>query len=61
MKGLRPKNRRTRERRERAADRLTQQLKDGTKTTKEGKVPLTPTDEKRIRKELTTLSARTGH
>lgn len=60
MKGLRPHNRRTRERRERAEQRLLNQLKDGTKPTKEGNVPLTPTDEKRIRKEIATLGTRTG-
>jgi hypothetical protein len=60
MKGLSLKNRRTRERRERAGERLLQQLKNGTKTTKEGEVPLTKEDEKRIRKELATIDERTG-
>jgi hypothetical protein len=61
MKGLRLKLRKSYDRRERVVERLEKQLKDGTKTTKEGQVPLTPTDEKRIKKERAVLGQRTGH
>lgn len=73
MKGPRLKSRRVRERRERVFDRLQDQLKTGKKPMKagegttvnafvsfKGEVPLTPTDEKRIKKELATLASRTG-
>jgi len=56
------KNRRAKERRERVIQRLEKQLKDGVKTNgKTQGANLTPSDEKRIKKELTTLTQRTGH
>lgn len=56
------KNRRAKERRERVIQRLEKQLKDGVKTNgKTQGANLIPSDEKRIKKELTTLTQRTGH
>lgn len=47
-----------RHRRSNVIDRLNYQLKEGTKNTKEGTVPLTEKDVKRINKELETLKSR---
>lgn len=61
MKGPRLKSRRVREKRERVITRLEAQLKSGIKTNgKDQGAQLTPTDEKRIKKELATLASRTG-
>ena len=65
------KNRRAKERRQRVIVRLEKQLKDKTKAMKadegttvnafvgfRGELPLTPSDEKRIKKELAILNER---
>lgn len=45
-------------RRARVLESLTAQLKEGTKNTKEGQVPLTEKDTKRINKEMEILKKR---